>query len=89
MFATPRDYLDVVGRFGVIRGVNVDVPPANWTLENATYDVTDTCSDPVAAPAVLAATGTDAAPSGLAGVGILALGALSVTISRRLRRSIR
>lgn len=85
-FATPRDYRDVVGGFGVISGLLEGTPPTNWTLESATYDVTDSCPDPVvAAPAALAATGTGDAPVGLAGTALLVVGALVMAMSRRLR----
>lgn len=89
-FAIPRDSLDVVGGFGVIRGINVEVPPTEWTLINATNDVTDTCPDPVAAaPAVLAATGAGSAPIGVTGTAALLLGAVVVTVSRVRRKNSR
>jgi hypothetical protein len=87
-FENPRDYLDVVGGFGVVRGVDVEDPPSNWTLTNATYDVTDTCPDlVVAAPAALAETGASPFSIGLVASAILAVGVLLGVASRRRREN--
>jgi len=87
-FATPRDYLDVVGGFGVIHNLNLEEPPANWALTNASYDVIDTCPDPVvAAPAVLAETGLNVTGIGIVGALILSLGVLFGAVPRRRREN--